>query len=85
MALILVVLVLVRVRVGRLRQPVRWDPDRMVLVVRVGRRHQGSDAGLSDARAVVRLGGRLEMGHRSSHQVFPGAPAAVFSACRRSG
>lgn len=64
---VLVVLaVLVGVRVVRLRRAVRWGRDRMVLVVRVAP-HRDSDAELIDARAVVRLGGRLEMGHRSPH------------------
>lgn len=53
-------------RVVRLRRAVRWGRDRMVLVVRVGP-HRDSDAELIDARAVVRLGGRREMGHRSPH------------------
>lgn len=61
-----VLVVLVGVRVVRLRRAVRWGRDRMVLVVRVAP-HRDSDAELIDARAVVRLGGRLEMGHRSPH------------------
>lgn len=63
---LVVLVVLVGVRVVRLRRAVRWGRDRMVLVVRVAP-HRDSDAELIDARAVVRLGGRLEMGHRSPH------------------
>lgn len=63
---LVVLVVLVGVRVVRLRRAVRWGRDRMVLVVRVAPRRD-SDAELIDARAVVRLGGRLEMGHRSPH------------------
>ncbi|WP_301146668.1 hypothetical protein [Mycobacterium simiae] len=61
-----VLVVLVGFRVVRLSRAVRWGRDRMVLVVRVAP-HRDSDAELIDARAVVRLGGRLEMGHRSPH------------------
>jgi hypothetical protein len=66
LVVLVVLAVLVVVRVDRRRQPVRWGRDRMALVVRVGP-HRDSDAELIDARAVVRLGGRLEMGHRSSY------------------
>ncbi|OMC56846.1 hypothetical protein A5747_06255 [Mycobacterium sp. IS-836] len=62
-----VLAVLAGVRVVRLLRPaVRWGRDRMVLVVRVGP-HRDSDGELIDERAVVRLGGRPEMGHRSPH------------------
>lgn len=60
-----VLAVVLAVLVDRLRQPVRWGRDRMALVVRVGPHRD--DAELIDARAVVRLGGHAEMGHRSPH------------------